>query len=118
MTDRVVVFLDYQNVYRGARRTYHTEYDPHWHGQIDPVKLAQHLAADSPYPRRLEQVRIYRGQPDSTKDPRGYGASRRQHATWEASPLVASSRGPSGIPGKQEKSRRRRALTWRWLWTS
>jgi uncharacterized LabA/DUF88 family protein len=86
--DRVVVFLDYQNVYRGARRIYHADYSPHWHGQIDPVKLAEHLAEDSPYDRQLEQVRIYRGQPASTKDARGYGASRRQHAVWQASPLV------------------------------
>jgi uncharacterized LabA/DUF88 family protein len=77
-----VVFLDYQNVYRGARRMYGHDYDSHCQGQIDPLKLAQHLADDSPYDRALTQVRIYRGQPDSTRDPKGYGASRRQHTTW------------------------------------
>lgn len=42
------------------------------------LKLAQHLAAGSPFARELAQVRIYRGQPDSKLDPRGYSASRRQ----------------------------------------
>lgn len=88
MPDRVVVFLDYQNVYRGARRAFHAETDPHWQGQIDPLELAQHLAQDSPFDRELAGVRIYRGQPDATKDPRGYGACRRQIAAWTASPLV------------------------------
>lgn len=60
---RVVVFLDYQNVYRGARRAFHSEHDAHWCGQVDPVKLWQHLANDSPFSRTLTQVRIYRGHP-------------------------------------------------------
>jgi hypothetical protein len=58
-------------------------------GQVDPVKLGHHLAADSPFSRELTQVRIYRGQPDGKLDPRGYAASRRQHATWQRSPLTA-----------------------------
>jgi len=106
VADRVIVFLDYQNVYRGARRAYHEDYDPHWCGQIDPIELAQHLAADSPYDRRLEQVRVYRGQPDSTRDPRGYGASRRQHAAWDQSPLLQRItrplRYPQGWPNSLE----------------
>src|SRR6266571_444128 len=56
---RVVVFLDWQNVYNGAREMFCTQQAPHW-----------------------------RGQPDGKLDPRGYAASRRQHATWQRSPLV------------------------------
>ncbi|MGH7745528.1 MAG: NYN domain-containing protein, partial [Candidatus Dormibacteria bacterium] len=64
MADRVVVFVDYQNVYRLARSTFHDHaLDPHWCGQVDPVKLALHLVSDSPFDRELTQVRIYRGQP-------------------------------------------------------
>lgn len=88
MSDRVVVFYDYQNTYMGARRLYHERWDPWSAGQFDPLALAQHLAADSPYPRHLHQVRIYRGQPDATKQRGSYGASRRQHATWARNPLV------------------------------
>ena len=85
---RVVVFLDWQNVYNGAREMFCTQQAPHWRGQVDPVALARHLAGDSPFDRQLHQVRIYRGQPDGKLDPRGYSASRRQHATWQRSPLV------------------------------
>lgn len=88
MPDRVVVFLDYQNIYNGARRTFGKFHDPHWCGQVHPVSLAEHLAADSPFDRELAQIRIYRGQADSKRDPRGYSASRRQHAYWSRSPLV------------------------------
>lgn len=88
MPDRVVVFLDWQNVYKGAREAFCTLSAPHWQGQVDPLALAAHLAADSPFDRQLHQVRIYRGQPDGKLDPKGYAASRRQHAAWRQSPLV------------------------------
>jgi uncharacterized LabA/DUF88 family protein len=84
----VVVFLDWQNVYKGAREAFCALQAPHWQGQVDPVALAKHLAADSPFSRELKQVRIYRGQPDSILDPKGFGASSRQAATWQRSPLV------------------------------
>ncbi|GAA4626361.1 hypothetical protein GCM10023196_034300 [Actinoallomurus vinaceus] len=102
MPDRVIVFLDYQNMYQGARSAFHVFGAPHWQGQVDPVRLALHLVADSPFDRELAQVRIYRGQPDSKLDPKGYGASRRQHAAWLRSPYVhlvtRPLRYPSGWP--------------------
>jgi hypothetical protein len=108
--DRVIVFLDYQNVYQGARRSFHSIQDPHWCGQVDPVRLGRYLAADSPFDRELKQVRIYRGQPDSHRDPRGYGASRRQHAGWQRSPLVdltvRALRYPYGWPKESQPGQR------------
>jgi uncharacterized LabA/DUF88 family protein len=86
--DRVVVFLDYQNVYRGARRAFHAEADHHCHGQVDPLRLGLHLSQDSPFDRELVQVRIYRGMPAASRDSRGYGACRRQVAAWTSSRLV------------------------------
>jgi hypothetical protein len=88
MTDRVVVFLDWQNVYRGAREAFCGHGAPHWEGQVHPLALGELIAADSPYDRRLHQVRVYRGQPDATHDPRGYAANTRQVAAWRQSPLV------------------------------
>ncbi len=105
MPDRVVVFLDWQNVYNGAREAFCMPGVPHWEGQVDPVGLAQHLADDSPFSRQLHQVRIYRGQPDGKLDPRGYSASRRQHAAWQRSPLVTlitrPLRYPQGWPARR-----------------
>ncbi|MGH3545437.1 MAG: hypothetical protein ACRDPW_05885 [Mycobacteriales bacterium] len=63
-----------------------------------PRKLARHLAADSPFDRELTQVRVYRGQPENKRDPRGYGASRRQHAVWQRSPLVELTARPLRYP--------------------
>ena len=33
-------------------------------------------------------VRIYRGMPSKTRDPKGYGAAQRQVAAWRRNPLV------------------------------
>lgn len=88
MAARVVVFLDWQNIYNSARESFCAWQARHWQGQVDPVALAEYLAQDSPFDRELQQVRIYRGQPDGKLDPRGYGASRRQHAVWQQSSLV------------------------------
>jgi len=84
----VVVFLDWQNVYKGAREAFCGYGAPHWEGQVHPLALGQLIAADSPYERQLHQVRVYRGQPDATRDPRGYAANARQVAAWRQSPMV------------------------------
>lgn len=87
--DRVVVFMDYQNIYRAARRIYHDHLvDPYWYGQVDPQKLGEHLAADSPRDRVLQQVRVYRGLPSNQRDPKAYGAARKQIAFWHQMPKV------------------------------
>lgn len=39
MTSRVVVFLDWQNVYHGAREMFSSWQSPHWEGQVDPAAL-------------------------------------------------------------------------------
>ncbi|MGV0849463.1 NYN domain-containing protein [Mycolicibacterium phlei] len=87
--DRVVVFIDYQNVYRSARDVYHDhQFDPHFYGQINPQALGEHLAQDSPFDRQLKQVRIYRGLPSSDRDRKGYSACRKQVAAWQQQPNV------------------------------
>lgn len=85
MADRVVLFVDYQNVYRRARAAFHRRTDPSWVGQIDPLRLGQLIVEKSPFPRDLTQVRVYRGRPDATKDPRTYGANLRQSVAQELS---------------------------------
>jgi hypothetical protein len=82
MPDRVVVFLDYQNVYRRARGAFLLESGPPQLGQVDPLRLGQLIVSRSPFDRELAQVRVYRGQPDASKDPIGYGANLRQCDAW------------------------------------
>jgi NYN domain len=91
MAAGVVVFVDYQNVYRRARDAFHVhELDPHWFGQIKPLMLGELLASEAPtgVRRELAQVRVYRGLPENKHDPRGYAAARRQVRRWQSNPMV------------------------------
>ena len=104
-----MVFIDYQNVYRGARDVFHTDRARPQDGQIRPLELAQHLTARSPFNRRLIGVRVYRGRPDSHRDPAGYGANRRQSARWQVTPLVTvisrTLRYPFGWPAERPEEK-------------
>lgn len=88
MAARVAVFLDYQNVYMGARSAFHPYGSPSQNGQIDPHRLGRLLASKGPpgVDREFSEVRVYRGQPDSAKDPRGYAANDRQCSHWRTQP--------------------------------
>lgn len=85
----IVVFIDNQNTYNDARRAFFQRSDPATRGQFDPMRLGRLLVSRQPLgtegrQRRLKEVRIYRGRPDSTKEPKTYGAHMRQCAAWEA----------------------------------
>lgn len=88
MTARAVVFLDYQNVYRGARGAFHPPLSPSQHGQIDPVGLGELITRRSRFDRSLAEVRVYRGQPDAARDPKGHAAWSRQVESWRRDPRV------------------------------
>lgn len=85
--DRLAVFIDYQNAYRGARQAFGGDDDHYIVGQFDPLKLARVIEQRQPNypgarPRKLVQVWTYRGLPSSTRDPKGYAAARRQANRW------------------------------------
>lgn len=88
MTARVTVFLDYQNVYSSARRAFHSPLDPASSGHVRPTALAELLVAKraARYESELRNVRVYRGLPDSDRQPRSYGANRAQEAAWRSDP--------------------------------
>ncbi|MXW25446.1 MAG: NYN domain-containing protein [Dehalococcoidia bacterium] len=114
MTNRVAVFIDAQNVYQGARGRF---YSPRAHGragQIAPVALASLLCEranplqSAPQERVLTQVRVYSGRPDATRDPKTYGAHRRQAAAWERSGAVVINRPlryPPGWPAQRAEEK-------------
>ena len=85
MEDRVVVYIDSQNTYMGARETFHEKDAPSPCGQINPLLLGNLLCSKSEPPgeRSLKEVRVYVGRPSQRLDPRGYAAARRQSAKWE-----------------------------------
>lgn len=84
MAARVAVFLDYQNVYMGARGAFHAYGSQPQDGQVDPHALGELLVQRGPpgVDRELREVRVYRGQPDPERDPKGYAANDRQCSHW------------------------------------
>ncbi len=75
---RVIVFLDYQNVYNGAREAFGLRAKAGRYGQIDPLRLARLIADRHPEESHVAGVRVYRGRPESAKQPKAYGANMRQ----------------------------------------
>lgn len=105
--DRVFVFVDAQNLYRRARGAFGARAadgrieEPSIFGQVYPIQLGQ-LICDRPppgYTRKLQQVRVYTGRPDSTKDPKGYGANLAQCSAWEKAGAVVTWRTLRYPPG-------------------
>lgn len=82
---RLALFVDGQNTYKGAREAFCSDNAHYTQGQIDPRKVAELIAgrgtADGS-PCAASSVRVYTGFPDSYKNPKGYGAFRRQRAFW------------------------------------
>lgn len=111
MSARVVVFLDYQNIYMGARGAFHAFGTPSQDGQIDPYRLSGLLVSKGrpEFDRELSEVRVYRGQPDSQKDPRGYAANDRQCRHWETLPkttvITRTLRYPREWPREKEQEK-------------
>ena len=95
--DRLAVFIDHQNAYRGARDALGAaDADHHVMGQFDPIKLSKLIAKRHPsYQganlRKLVQVKIYSGLPGSSRNPTGYAAARKQFSRWES---ITSKNGP------------------------
>lgn len=88
MADRVVVFLDYQNVHGWARRQFYPYGAYPAQGHIDPLRTAQYLVSRRQRESVLRQVRIYRGRPNPERQPGASRANDRQTGDWERSALV------------------------------
>lgn len=106
---RVDVFIDYSNMYIGARELFGRMGD-HWRhtpgtrtappatlrpdfGHFDPRGLAQHLADRTPpgaEPRALGQVHVFRGEPDRLRNPGLWEHFRRAVDRWEAAGVQVS----------------------------
>jgi uncharacterized LabA/DUF88 family protein len=82
--ERLVLFIDAQNFYNGARRAFFTSEDSHVFGQFQPVGIGS-LICSRGLPgtaRSLEEVRVYTGRPDASKEPETYAAHMKQCAAW------------------------------------
>lgn len=78
------MFIDYQNVFGGARRCFHDVPRAPWDGQFDPLRVAERVVSRRRRPSVLSEVRVYRGVPHKQREPRTFAANQRQTAAWEA----------------------------------
>ena len=83
-TEKVTLFIDAQSLYNAIRRAFFSDTDDHVCGQVDPMKLANFICSQPPpgVTRVLNEVRVYSGRPDSTKDARTHAAHMKQCAAW------------------------------------
>lgn len=98
MLDRVVVFVDYQNVYGWARRQFHPAGSDSSLGHIDPVRLGQLLVNRRSRASQLQGVRIYRGRPNPDRQAISAAANDRQAAEWARGERVTIIRRPLRYP--------------------
>ncbi len=83
-TERLILFLDDKNFYNGARRAFFSNTDAHFYGQVSPIALGNLICSQqAKTQRQLQQVRMYTGWPDSTKEPKTYAAHIKQCQSWE-----------------------------------
>lgn len=91
---RVKVFVDYQNTYMRAREGFGDPHrDPFTFGQIFPRRLGVLLSVKGEAvdpARQLEEVRVYRGEPDAKHSRVGQAACQRQIRFWDAQAAVTS----------------------------
>lgn len=88
MADRVVVFMDYQNVHGWARRCFLGHGADVSEGHVSPAKVGSLICDRRKRPSELEQVRVYRGRPNPERQPGAARANDRQTAAWERNPCV------------------------------
>ena len=81
-TLRTVVFIDGQNMYKGAREAFDWQHEKGHYGNFRPLGLGR-LLTHEPH-RELRQVRFYQGVPDPNRNARGHAITQRRIAAWEA----------------------------------
>lgn len=83
MRQRVLVFLDYQNVHAGARRAFLPYGCDRADGHVDPRALGELLVRRRKFAGELVGVRAYRGRPNPEHQPGSARANDRQKVVWE-----------------------------------
>ncbi len=90
---RVAVFIDYQNTYMGVRAAMGWRHHHYVVGQVYPRRLGILLCDKGRQidpDRRLEYVRVYRGEPSPDHSPKGQSACQRQVRFWDAQNAVTA----------------------------
>lgn len=87
-----VVVMDYQNMHLTGRDRFRGSNTPAHECLVHPYLFAQRVLAErnarqkeGHLPARLKRIEVYRGQPDATHEPRGFGVNESQAIEWRAS---------------------------------
>jgi hypothetical protein len=83
MTERVTVFIDYQNVHLTARGLYQPQGSPPQDSIVHPVRIGERIVANRRFPSDLHQVLVFRGRPNPAHHPKPTAANDAQTAAWE-----------------------------------
>lgn len=86
---RVGVYIDYSNVYSGARDAFVLTGQPGHRGNVNPLYLAKCVALNAPDGTKrsdthsLEFTKVFRGAPDPRKEPKAALMEAKRAANWE-----------------------------------
>jgi uncharacterized LabA/DUF88 family protein len=99
MKQRVIIFVDYQNVVKRASDFFNKNFpDKNRTKHIDPTKLGQKLIANYEDSRELKEIRIYTGIPSKYKEPQSYSKFSKRIESWQSDPLVRVITRPLSYP--------------------
>jgi uncharacterized LabA/DUF88 family protein len=99
MKQRVIIFVDYQNVVKRASDFFNKNFpDKNRTKHIDPTKLGQKLIANYEDSRELKEIRMYTGIPSKYKEPQSYSKFSKRIESWQSDPLVRVITRPLSYP--------------------
>jgi len=100
MADRVVVFLDYQNVHLGAHERFAAGHGtPKYLTLVHPLSVAERIVEKRKRGGTLQEVKVFRGQPNPEHQPTLAAANDAQTAAWGRDPRVTVVRRPLNYRG-------------------
>lgn len=91
-SERVIVFIDYENIVRSARDAFGSTADSVNDFHVDPCALGRLLVGRRTRLSKLVGVRVYRGKPLPALQPEAARASDRQAAAWARQGVVVTRR--------------------------
>jgi uncharacterized LabA/DUF88 family protein len=97
MKDRVVIFIDYQNVFKVANNYFLGQNSPAKF-EIAMHKIALKVIEYKKHVRELKQIRIYTGIPSKFKQPKSHALASKRIESWKLDPLVKVITRPVSYP--------------------